>query len=105
MEIKWAESAINDIENIIDYIKKDSELYAERVGISIVKAIEKLTIFPEMGRCVNEAKDENIREIIFQNYRIIYLINDNKYDQIIIVTIFHCGRDMTKLEKHPWEII
>lgn len=105
MEIKWTESAINDIENIIDYIKKDSELYAERFGDSIMKAIEKLTIFPKMGRCVKEAKDENIRGIIFQNYRIIYLINNSKYDQIIIVTILYCGRDMTKLEKHPWEII
>ena len=75
MEIKWTESAINDIENIRDYIKKDSESYAERFSDNIVNAIEKLTIFPKMGRCVKEAKSENIREIIFQNYRIIYLVN------------------------------
>lgn len=104
MDIKWTELAINDIENIREYIKKDSEIYAERFIGKIVKAIEKLTIFPNIGRQVKESDKESIREIIFQNYRIIYLIN-REPDEICIVTIFHCGRDMTRLKKHPWEII
>ncbi len=104
MGIKWTSSAINDIENIREYINKDSEIYSERFIGKIVKAVERLSIFPDMGRKVKETKSDYIREIIFQNYRIIYRIG-NKASQITIITIFHCGRDMTQLEKHPWEII
>jgi len=104
MEIKWTETAINDIDNIRVYIKRDSTIYSEQFIKKIFDSIEKLLFFPKMGRQVKEANNENIRELIFQNYRIIYLIN-RKYSQINIISIFHCGRDMTKISKHPWEII
>ena len=52
MKIEWTKPAELDLENIRDYIKKDSEYYAERTVEKIIIAVEKLDKFPEMGRSV-----------------------------------------------------
>ncbi|HBT16027.1 MAG TPA: hypothetical protein DEB05_03620 [Firmicutes bacterium] len=44
MELKWTESAVNDLEGICDYIAKDSEFYAIRIIERIFQVIEKLTL-------------------------------------------------------------
>jgi plasmid stabilization system protein ParE len=55
----------------------------------VINAIESLEIFPESGRIVPEYNQKSIREIIFQNYRIIYQI---KLDAIEILAIMHGTR-------------
>ena len=58
--------------------------------------------FPEMGRVVSETDDINIRELIHQKYRIMYLIEK---ERILILAIIHGGRDLSAIETKPWEII
>lgn len=53
-----------------------------------------------MGRPVPEAEREDIREIIYQGYRIIYR---TALDHLLIVTVLHDSRDLTGQEKKPWE--
>ncbi|HKB68739.1 MAG TPA: type II toxin-antitoxin system RelE/ParE family toxin [Pyrinomonadaceae bacterium] len=53
-----------------------------------------------VGRIVPEKNDENVRELIYQNYRIIYRI---KRDQIELLTVIHGARDLTALKPAPWE--
>lgn len=72
MKIEWAEPALLDLENIRDYIRRDSEYYATRFVERIIEAVETLGRFPEIGRSVPEAEEENIRELLFYNYRIMY---------------------------------
>jgi plasmid stabilization system protein ParE len=55
-----------------------------------------------MGRVVPEAEDDAIRELLFQNYRIIY---HSKSDRILILTIIHGGRDLGRLEPKPWDVL
>ncbi|MCC5668610.1 type II toxin-antitoxin system RelE/ParE family toxin [Nostoc sp. CHAB 5784] len=43
------------------------------------------------GRVVPEIAQEDIREIIFGNYRIVYLVSD---DQVNILTVFHSSRQL-----------
>jgi plasmid stabilization system protein ParE len=54
-----------------------------------------------MGRLVPEAKRNDVRELIFQNYRIMYLV---KTDHIYVVAVIHCSRDLTNKTNNPWEI-
>lgn len=71
MNIEWTEPSLSDLESIREYIGRDSEHYASRFVERILAAVENLASFPEMGRRVPEAEeDENIRELLFQNYRI-----------------------------------
>ncbi|MBW6517650.1 MAG: type II toxin-antitoxin system RelE/ParE family toxin [ANME-2 cluster archaeon] len=87
--IIWSPNASDDLESICEFIAIDSEYYARSFAKGIIKAIERLIVFPESGRIVPEYNLNNIREIIYQNYRIVYRI---KSDIIEIVTIVHGAR-------------
>ncbi len=91
VRIIWSPDAAADLEEICDYIAKDSEHFAWVFAQGIINAIERLQIFPESGRIVPEYNQKGIREIIFQNYRIVYRI---KPDAVEIVTITHGARLM-----------
>ncbi len=50
----------------------------------------------EAGRKVPEFNDDNLRELIQGNYRIVYYIKQT--DLIIIVAIVHSAKDMSNIE-------
>ncbi|GEM_PF-4778698 len=53
-----------------------------------------------MGRPVPEAEDrEDVRELIYQGCRIIYLIQPGR---LFIVTIMHGSMDLAGKENKPW---
>ncbi len=102
MPDNWTEPALEDLNSIKAYISKDSPFYAKRFIERLFEVAEKLADFPELGRKVPEANyQESIREIIFQNYRIIYLIQDNN---INILAVIHGNRDLANLPGKPWEV-
>lgn len=102
MKIEWTEPALLDLESIQDYIKRDSEYYAILFIERIIEAVESLEKFPEIGRSVPEAEEENIREILFYNYRIMYRV---EIERILILTIIHGARDLSQKKPKPWEVI
>ena len=102
MKIEWAESATTDLSEIYEFIARDSSYYAEQFIDRIIEATGMLIDHPLIGRMVPEANERgDIRELIFQNYRIIYLTNT---DYIYIVTVLHASRDLTRLESKPWDV-
>ena len=42
MNIRWTEPAVLDLENIRDFISRDSEYYAVEFTAKIIDAVEKL---------------------------------------------------------------
>ncbi|MBA7530389.1 hypothetical protein ES705_22595 [subsurface metagenome] len=102
MKLEWTKPALLDLESIQDYIKKDSEYYANHFVERIIEAVESLEKFPEMGRKVPEAEEENIRELLFHNYRIIYRVGT---DSILILTVIHSARDLSRKRRKPWDVI
>lgn len=73
MDIEWSARSRKDLRALRNYIGQDSPHYARRFVARIIDNVEKLTEFPEVGRKVPEAEDhEDVRELIFQGYRIIY---------------------------------
>ena len=72
MTIVWTEPAVEDLRELHAYIARDSEVYASGFVERIVLAAERLIDYPELGRIVPETDDKNIRELLFQRYRIIY---------------------------------
>ena len=54
-----------------------------------------------MGRLVPEAEDrDDIRELIYQGYRIIYLLTSERAE---IITVVHGSMDLSKQENKPWD--
>ncbi len=102
MKLIWTEPSIEDLTSIRDYIARDSEYYAIGFVEQVILSVEGLLQFPRLGRVVPEAKDDNIRELLYGHYRIIYRIAG---ERIEILTVVHGSREMRKREAPPWEVI
>lgn len=89
-QIDWSKLAKEDLQEIYDYISNDSERYALRMVDRIVERTETLREHPISGRIVPEFENENLRELIEGNYRIIYYIVSK--EQISIVRVYHGAR-------------
>ena len=93
VKVVWTQRALDDLNDIGDYISKDSFKYAK---ITLEKLVETASIienYPLLGRFVPEINDKTIREIIKGNYRVIYQIR--KETSIFILTVFHSARSLT----------
>jgi plasmid stabilization system protein ParE len=101
--IEWSHRARTDIRNLKAYIAKDSPYYARRFVERIFASVEKLAEFPKSGRAVPEAEGQNnVRELIYQGYRIIYL---TRPERVFIVTILHGSRHLAANEVKPWDVV
>ena len=92
-KVRWTDQAIDDIENIAEYISKDSLTFA---GIQTERFFERAKILesqPLTGRVVPELNDPSTRELVMSNYRIIYHMDSN--DIITILTVHHSQRLLT----------
>ena len=92
-KIIWAQTALIDLENLHDYISQDSSFYADVLCSEILQAIDRLEKFPQLGRKVPEYNDDITREIIVNDYRIIYEIT---IFRVNILTIIHGARLLKK---------
>ena len=87
--INWTDQALVDLDEICEFIARDAPRYAQLFADRLFESVERLKEFPNSGRVVPEMGIENIREIIFGNYRIIYRV---KFDEVEILTVFHASR-------------
>ena len=87
----WSPKAVDELEAICNYIAIDSEYYAHVFAKGVIEAVERLERFPESGRTVPEYEREDIREVIFQSYRIVYRV---KPEVVEIAAIVHGARLM-----------
>jgi toxin ParE1/3/4 len=94
-KLVWSEPALDDLQNIFDYIAKDSEHYASMFINGLIDRAERLIDFPQLGRVVPEYRRKDIREILFETYRVIYQLEK---DKITIVTVIHGKRDLLLAE-------
>ncbi len=86
MKLIWSPFAHQRINEIADYIATDNLEAADKWVNSIYDNVRRLMDFPESGRVVPEVGKDEIREIFFGDYRIIYGIEKK---QIKIFTVRH----------------
>jgi len=90
MKIMWSPLAIDRITEIAEYIAKDNPSAARKWVEILFGKVELLESSPLSGRVAPETRREEIRELIHDNYRIIYRVEKNK---ISVLTIRH-GRQI-----------
>lgn len=95
VKLIWAPKAAADLEEICEFISKGSEHYARTFAQKIVALIESIPEFPLAGRVVPEYQCDDLRERIFQNYRIVYRV---KPEAVEIAAIVHGARLLPELE-------
>ncbi|MEO5957249.1 MAG: type II toxin-antitoxin system RelE/ParE family toxin [Nitrospiraceae bacterium] len=81
---------------------RDSVLHAIAFVDRIVESTETLLTNSRIGRIVPEFNQQDLREVIAGNYRILYLVKD---DSLFIFRIVHGARDLQALVyREPWDI-
>ena len=86
-EVIWTKNAKFDLEQIIEYIKIDSQDVAKKIFFEIKKECENLYYFPRRKRIVPELQQIGIlkyREIIYKRWRIIYKIDNTKVYVLLV---------------------
>ena len=92
--IRWAPRAASHLEQICEYISRDSGVYARIFAIKVLSIIEETASFPMIGRVVPEYNDSNLRERIYGNYRIVYRLKDGVIE---IAAICHGAQSLEKV--------
>jgi plasmid stabilization system protein ParE len=73
------------------FIAQDNPPAAESFGCLLMSKVDVLAQFPQIGRAVPEENDEDIREIIFRSYRIVYQVIE-KQQVVAIARVWHGAR-------------
>jgi toxin ParE1/3/4 len=91
-EIRWTQQALADVDNIAEFIARDSVRYANIQVDRFFEIVKIITGQIRCGRIVPEIQHDSIRELIQGNYRIIYrIVNENQAD---IITVHHSRRSL-----------
>ncbi len=90
-KIRWSLRAVSNLEDTCEYIAKDSEHYSALFARKIISLVKSIPQFPIAGRKVPEYNDENLRERIYKEYRIVYRL---KSDAVEVVAICHGAKSL-----------
>lgn len=94
MEIFWTETGLITLEEISDYIAKDSPLNADRFIREIVSKADLLINTPRIGNKPPELEGSEILQLLQGDYKILYKISDNIVN---ILAVIHGKRDFARL--------
>lgn len=99
--VRWTIGAREDLRGIVTFVSRYSEMYSAALATRIVLAVDRLEAYPMLGRIVPEYDQENLREIIVGNYRVVYQFDGT---DIGIVAVSHGSRNIVRrLGTEPWD--
>ena len=88
-KILFTEDALADFELILDYIRADNPLAAERFGVALLNHIELLRSFPRIG--VPVPKRAGVRKLLHTPICVYYRTHEH-LGLIEILHLWHGGR-------------
>lgn len=71
-EVVWTEPALDQLNDLAEYIALDNPDAASRLVERVFEGTERLTDFPDSGRCPPELPDSVYRELIIAPCRVFY---------------------------------
>jgi toxin ParE1/3/4 len=92
--IVWSLPAVTDLENIRDYIARDSERYAFTFVEDMLTTSRPLSTLAERGRIVPEINRPSVRELLVKRHRLIYEVSPQQID---ILAVIHMARDLSAI--------
>ncbi len=91
MRIVWSPTARRSAAEAVDYIARDRPLATADWYDGLVRRIELLRDMPQQGRVVPEWYEESVREILWEPYRVIYEVFE---DRVEILTLSHSRQQL-----------
>jgi toxin ParE1/3/4 len=83
MQVRFADAALTDIENIRNYISRDNPSAASRIAAGIVAAADRLSVNPRLGRL---GAIPGTFELIVRPYVLAYEIHRA---EIVVLRVWH----------------
>ncbi|MDQ0468171.1 type II toxin-antitoxin system RelE/ParE family toxin [Labrys wisconsinensis] len=91
MKLRFTPRAIENINELADYLNERSSSAARNVRAAIYERLQTLLMFPRAGRRQNA---EDVRKVVTRRYRyLIYYMHDEPGEEIIILNIKHPAED------------
>ena len=93
-KVQIPSSAVNDIQEIVDYIAEDNATIAVEILDRLESRVNSLKEYPERGRVVPELLNQNImeyHEMIETPWRIIYKVVESN---VFILTVIDGRRNV-----------
>ncbi len=92
----WSPAARDDLHDIVVFIARDNPNRAMSFGYELISETDRLQEFPNFGRIVPEYRSDDIREILFRPYRIVYRV-DHERKLCQIARVWHSARGIPQL--------
>ncbi len=92
-EIIWTKPALEDLNDIAEYIALSNLQSAKKLVAKIFDKVERLEAFPESGKKPIELTSLNYREVVVNPCRIFYKIDN---DKVYILHVMRQERDLRK---------
>lgn len=86
MKVVWSPTARARAIAAVEYIAEDRPSAALEWLEGLVSRIEMLSDLPEQGRVVPEWNEPEVREVMYDPYRVIYEVSE---DRVQILTLSH----------------
>ena len=93
MKIFWTKESLHNLKDIEKFISLDNSAAAIKLIEKLISLTQDLISFPKKGRVVPELNINQIREIVYRNYRIVYFLRKNS---INVLTIFESHKLLDK---------
>lgn len=91
MKIIYSKDFQEKLKHILQYIAQDKPSSSIKFYNDLKNSIEKLPLFPYQYRKSHYFNDENIRDMVFKRYTIIYEIHQNTIE---ILSIFNQNKPL-----------
>jgi len=85
----WTEPALEDLDEIADYISLDDPNAAKRLVRRVFERVDHLENFPEMGACPAELRGTEYRHLVIPPLRLFYRVAG---DLVFIVYVMRTER-------------
>ncbi|MBC7756526.1 MAG: type II toxin-antitoxin system RelE/ParE family toxin [Bdellovibrio sp.] len=88
MQMVWLKNALNNLDDIAEYISQENPIAAQQVVDIIIEQVNKLAVQPALGR---PGRVLGTRELVISNshYLVPYRIKNNAVE---ILRVFHTSR-------------
>lgn len=91
MKLRFTARAIENINDISDYLFERNPSAARRVRTDIYTGLQNLLLFPSAGR---QQDIEGVRKLVTRKYAyLIYYTADHALDELVILNVKHPAQD------------
>ena len=97
MKVIWTEQAWERLLEIERFIARDEPRAAARLVDMLIDRGDALTDHPELGRRLPELPESGLRELIVDNYRLVYRRTPKAVE---VLTVFE-GHRLLRLDELP----